>query len=168
MQDHLVRREQFIKSLVSLCRKHRVMLDEPNWRVVFERSVDIENFIFREYCSTSPMSFIVDIGEVERVLREELWDEIHLKKKPEKINTTIYRVRELDCDGGVIGKTWSEEFYSDVELAKDRQRELIESSNTKNLQYPFDDVLNNVDGHSGYCNRQFGIMISIDDIVIEG
>lgn len=65
------RREAFLTDLVSVCRKHRVMMDEPeDWDAC------MDPITLREYPKQGE-EFIVDAGDLERVLREELWDELH-------------------------------------------------------------------------------------------
>lgn len=79
--------------------------------------------------------------------------------------TKIYRVRELSCDGGHLGKTWEETFFFDVEDAESHLKKLIKKSNEQNPQYPY--VPQAIDGLRGFCNWQFGIMIALDYISVK-
>lgn len=64
------RRSQFLADLVQVCRSHRVLVDEPDCDACDPA------ITFREHRDGD--SFTVDAAEVERTLREALWDGLNL------------------------------------------------------------------------------------------
>ncbi len=77
-----------------------------------------------------------------------------------------HRVRTLDCDGRKIGKVWAEEFYGKLIDAEILQSKIIEKSDSRNPKYPFEKDIEGIEGIYGYCNWQFGIMVTVDRFVI--
>lgn len=78
----------------------------------------------------------------------------------------IWRVRQLSCDGGQIGKSWEEKFFMNRETAEDFMQKRINQNNERNPQYLFKDTLENIEGIVGRCNWQFGSMIALDSFEI--
>lgn len=82
-------------------------------------------------------------------------------------NFTLYRVRSISCDGGVIGRTWNEDFFFNEEDANHRLRTLISENDNRNPKYPFKTLPEIIDGISGYCNWQFTTMLTVDKVEIK-
>jgi len=76
----------------------------------------------------------------------------------------IWRVRRISCDGGQPGREWSSEFFLDEYKASNRLMELIAESDSRNPKYPFKKDQEFVGGVRGYCNWQFGIMLTMDAV----
>lgn len=74
----------------------------------------------------------------------------------------IWRCRVVSCDGGRIGKVWSEKFFFLPESADAYTKEIIELSNKKNPKYQYDKDQKEIDGIYGYCNWQFMVMVVVD------
>ena len=79
----------------------------------------------------------------------------------------IYRVRELSCDGGRIGRVWLEKFFMDPHAALKYLQDYIVDSDRRNPKYPFKKEPEEIDGVYGYCNWQFGTMISTDMVRVQ-
>ena len=76
----------------------------------------------------------------------------------------IWRVRTLSCDGGRIGRSWSEEFFTKEEDARERLADLVSESDERNPRYPFKAELETIDSTEGFCNWQFGTMLAVDSV----
>jgi len=79
----------------------------------------------------------------------------------------IWRVRSLSCDGGHIGKEWAAWFFQEKTAAESRLRQRIDSSNQRNPKYPFNEKPVAIDGVVGFCNWQFGLMLTMDGVEVE-
>jgi hypothetical protein len=79
----------------------------------------------------------------------------------------IARVREVNCDGNKQGRTWSERFFKSLDKAEGYQNQLIDESNKKNPRNMFNKEIECVDSLYGYCNWQYGIMITIDKVFVD-
>jgi len=80
---------------------------------------------------------------------------------------TVWRVRTLSCDGGLPGREWSAEFFMDRRVAESRIRELIAQSDERNPNYPFREQQEDLDGVVGFCNWQFGTMLTLDAVEVK-
>ena len=78
-----------------------------------------------------------------------------------------WRVRVISCDGGLPGRAWVERFFLRKDAADKRMLEIIEDSNIRNPKYPYGAHEENLEGIVGYCNWQFGIMVTVDSIEIK-
>ncbi len=78
----------------------------------------------------------------------------------------FWRVRLLSCDGGRT-RTWREKFFENEEDALQYQKDTIKDSDEKNPDHPYSKTPETVDEITGYCNRQFGLMCSLDKISID-
>lgn len=76
----------------------------------------------------------------------------------------IWRVRQISCDGGQLGREWSAEFFLDECRASNHLKELLAESDRRNPKYPFEKDQEELDGVRGYCNWQFGIMLTMDAV----
>jgi hypothetical protein len=76
----------------------------------------------------------------------------------------IWRVRKVSFDGAQIGREWKSAFFLNEAKALDYMRQLIEESNKSNPKYPFETEQEDLDGVRGYCNWQFGSMITMDSV----
>lgn len=76
----------------------------------------------------------------------------------------IWRVRKISCDGGQPGREWLSEFFLDKGKASNRLMELIAESDRRNPKYPFRSDHEELDGVRGYCNWQFGVMLTMDSV----
>jgi hypothetical protein len=79
----------------------------------------------------------------------------------------IWRVRRLSCDGGHIGRTWSEIFFTNPDKALTQLRNQISKSDKQNPKYPYKTQPESVENVIGYCNWQFGTMIALDSIKVQ-
>jgi len=79
----------------------------------------------------------------------------------------IWRCRTLSCDGGMIGKTWSEFFYRDRDSADRKMDQIILNYNIRNPKRLFKDTEEMIDKVAGRCNWNFGIMVTVDCVNIE-
>jgi hypothetical protein len=79
-------------------------------------------------------------------------------------DVVIWRVRRISCHGGQLGREWSSEFFLDECKASHRLMELVAESNKRNPRYPFKTDQEELDGVRGYCNWQFGIMLTMDAV----
>ena len=57
-------------------------------------------------------------------------------------------------------------FFLDERKASKRLMELIAEKNRRNPKYPFNACQEELDGVRGYCNWQFGIMLTIDSVKV--
>ena len=72
------RRDAFIADLVSICRKHRVLIDD-DWDDIDDR-MESDLPLFTEY-HESGVSFGLTIGGAEQAVRKACWNEIRLAHK---------------------------------------------------------------------------------------
>lgn len=79
----------------------------------------------------------------------------------------IWRVRCLSCDGGHVGRVWSEKFFFDSPAAIECQQNLISTSNDRNPKYLYKTEQESIDNVFGYCNWQFGTMIVLDSVKVQ-
>ena len=68
------RRQLFMADIVEVCRRYRVLMDEPDWDLMD----DPDQIILREHNKTDNECFTVNVGELEREIRDVLWGEINL------------------------------------------------------------------------------------------
>lgn len=80
---------------------------------------------------------------------------------------TFYRMKVLGIDGGFIGKTVMERFFKTEEECQQCVKDAIQGYNETNPKYHFNTEPETVNKVTGYCNWQFGIMITSDTIEIE-
>lgn len=78
----------------------------------------------------------------------------------------IYRVRVISCDGGKPGREWQVFLFLNLVDASRKLHELIDESDKRNPKYPFEKTPENLDKISGYCNWQFGTMITLDSLEV--
>ena len=78
----------------------------------------------------------------------------------------IYRVKEVSCDGGHIGRTWKEYFYKTGSEAVLAMAALIKESDEKNPKHPYNKEPEIIDTECGFCNWQFGNIIIHDTITV--
>ena len=88
-------------------------------------------------------------------------------KQASTYNQQIWRVRRIDCDGRLPGRVWSSEYFADEQEAVQRLKELIAESDERNPRYPFETQEEDIDGIRGYCNWQFGIMLTLDSAEVQ-
>lgn len=82
----------------------------------------------------------------------------------------VWRLRELSCDGGRIGRTWSESFFTNKDKADERLAAMVAEKNTQEKSRGRDFAMymsRVVDGTVGWCSWQYGIMIAIDSFEVE-
>jgi len=79
----------------------------------------------------------------------------------------IWRVRSLSCDGGSIGRTWSEIFFQDADEALAQLQNQIAKSDKQNPKYPYKTQQESIDNVFGYCNWQFGNMMALDSVKVQ-
>ena len=76
----------------------------------------------------------------------------------------IWRVRELSCDGGEIGRSWCEKFFTSRTKAEAWMLQRIAESDERNPRYLFQKSNETIDGVVGRCNWQFMTMLSVDSV----
>lgn len=74
----------------------------------------------------------------------------------------IWRVRKIACDGRRLGKTWQENFFSNADDAEQFLRDTIAASDERNPKYPYEKNVEGIENVWGYCNWQFGLMVTLD------
>lgn len=77
--------------------------------------------------------------------------------------TTVWRVRVMNCDGGQLGKIWTESFFFSKEAALDCLRRKVIERNQSSAVYKQDTV----EHLTGWCSWQHGIMIAMDEVVVQ-
>lgn len=79
---------------------------------------------------------------------------------------TIWRVRLISCDGGQPGREWKAKFFRHKKDAKNCLFKEIAESDRRNPKYLFKTTEEMVDGVVGYCNWQFGGMLTMDAVEV--
>ena len=77
----------------------------------------------------------------------------------------IYRVRAIDIDGGKIGKTWFAKFFETILSAEKWRIEYINQQKAKNSKYEYKQ--DTIEGVNGIACWQFGIMYTLDGVIVE-
>jgi hypothetical protein len=80
--------------------------------------------------------------------------------------TKVWRVRKLSCDGNVVGREWSCELFTNADKANKRLNEIIANSDKRNPNHKFNTKIEAVENVVGLCNWQFGLMVSIDEVIV--
>lgn len=83
----------------------------------------------------------------------------------ENKSIVIWRVRILSCDGGRIGRSWSDEFFLKEDSAKMKMNQLIRDSDERNPQHLFKTSQETIENTVGICNRHLGIMLVVDSVL---
>lgn len=83
------------------------------------------------------------------------------------VSTTVFRLREISCDGAKPGCEHRSAYFFTKKLAEDTLHNWICQYNTRNPKYKFNTKLETLDGVTGYCNWQFGIMITLDTVEVK-
>ena len=91
--------------------------------------------------------------------------DIDNEEKP-PVPMVIWRVKTASCDGGRLGRVWGEHFYFTQEQAVNHMMRVIRESNERNPRYLFKTEPETIDGVTGYCNWQFGIMTAVNSVTV--
>lgn len=82
-----------------------------------------------------------------------------------------YQVVKCSCDGGQIGKTWTQYFYFDKAKAEAKLKEIVDAAYEREKDRTSDWQFRiykpgTVDGISGWCAWCYGDMVYVKEIEI--